>query len=68
MFVARLFKTVDMTGLPWWKLSNQIMCPLRHTFLVNHTAVKRGARAHFPPKVSLKKLLNFENISLLSGR
>ena len=33
-----------------------------------HTAVKRGARAQFPPKLSLNKVLNFRKFSLLSPK
>ena len=33
---------------------------------VAHTAVKRGARAQFPPKLSLKKVLNFRKFPLSS--
>ena len=33
-----------------------------------HTAVKRGARAQFPPKLSLNKVLNFRKFSLSSPK
>ena len=33
-----------------------------------HTAVKRKARAQFPPKLSLNKVLNFRKFSLLSPK
>ena len=34
----------------------------------SHTAVKRGARAQFPPKLSLNKVLNFPKFSLSSPK
>ena len=33
-----------------------------------HTAVKRGARAQFPPKLSLNQVLNFGKFSLSSPK
>ena len=33
-----------------------------------HTAVKRGARAQFPPKLLLNKVLNFQIFSLSSPK
>ena len=35
---------------------------------VIHTAVKRGVRAQFPPKLSLNKVLNFRKFSLSSPK
>ena len=35
---------------------------------IEHTAVKRGARAQFPPKLSLNKVLNFRKFSLSSPK
>ena len=35
---------------------------------VGHTAVKRGARAQFPPKLLLNKVLNFRKFSLSSPK
>ena len=39
---------------------------LRRAFV--HTAVKGGARAHFPPKLSLYKVLNFDKFLLSSPK
>ena len=36
--------------------------------LDSHTAVKRGARAQFPPKLSLNKVLNCRKFSLSSPK
>ena len=40
----------------------------RHRFAYGHKAVKRGARAQFPPKLSLDKVLNFRNFLLSSPK
>ena len=49
------------------RCEKKISCP-RTQHLVPHTAVKRGARAQFPPKLSLNKVLNFRKFSLSSAK
>ena len=60
---------VDSTRfMTFTQVSHMCVNSMRHLFLFTHTAVKRGARAPFSPKLSLNKVLIFRKFSLSSPK